>query len=178
MLSLLLKKKWKVPCGKKMIRLLNLTIRNFRGFGASVDSVALDGDLILLYGPNGYGKTSFAEAIEWLFYGTTKRRQRGEEFSKSEYVGTFANAHGGTPTEVELQVLLDGRQLTLRATQSKARLRLAVMEGTLWGGCRSVLTASAVPVEPGMMRGCWPGGCHCLSGHKRHAPEFSPAAEK
>jgi len=27
---------------------------------------------------NGFGKTSLAEAIEWLFYGTTKRRQQSD----------------------------------------------------------------------------------------------------
>jgi energy-coupling factor transporter ATP-binding protein EcfA2 len=95
------------------MRLLNLTVSNFRGFGPSVDTINLDGDLVLFYGPNGHGKTSLAEAIEWLFYGTTKRRLRGENFSKAEYTNTFANAHGGTPTEVSLMARFRGRDLTL-----------------------------------------------------------------
>ena len=31
-------------------RLLNLTIRNFRGFGNSITSIVLDGDLLLFFG--------------------------------------------------------------------------------------------------------------------------------
>jgi DNA repair exonuclease SbcCD ATPase subunit len=46
------------------MKLISLTIRNFRGFGTSVDLINLDADLVLFHGPNGYGKTSLAEAIE------------------------------------------------------------------------------------------------------------------
>jgi recombinational DNA repair ATPase RecF len=93
------------------MRLLNLTIRNFRGFGNAITSISLDGDLLLFFGPNGFGKTSLAEAIEWLFYGTTKRRQQGESYSRAEYANSFANIHGGVPTEVSATVLLNGQQL-------------------------------------------------------------------
>jgi energy-coupling factor transporter ATP-binding protein EcfA2 len=95
------------------MRLLNLTIRNFRGFGNAITSITLDGDLLLFFGPNGFGKTSLAEAIEWLFYGTTKRRQQGESYSRAEYANSFANIHGGVPTEVSATVLLNGQQLLL-----------------------------------------------------------------
>jgi energy-coupling factor transporter ATP-binding protein EcfA2 len=95
------------------MRLLNLTIRNFRGFGNAITSITLDGDLLLFFGPNGFGKTSLAEAIEWLFYGTTKRRQQGEGYSRSEYANSFANIHGGVPTEISATVQINGRQLVL-----------------------------------------------------------------
>ena len=92
------------------MRLVNLTIRNFRGFGAGAEEISLDGDLLLFFGPNGFGKTSLAEAIEWLFYGMTKRRQLGDSYSRSEYANSFANIHGGTPTEVTADVLIRGRR--------------------------------------------------------------------
>lgn len=95
------------------MRLLELTVRNFRGFGPAVDPIDLDADLVLLFGPNGHGKTSLAEAIEWLFYGTTKRRLRGEDYSKSEYANTFANVHGGAPTEVTVRACVGGREALL-----------------------------------------------------------------
>lgn len=95
------------------MRLIGLTVRNFRGFGPAVEYIDLAADLVLFYGPNGYGKTSLSEAIEWLFYGTTKRRLRGDDYSRSEYAGTFANAHGGVPTEVTLRAHLHGREFTL-----------------------------------------------------------------
>src|SRR3954454_700777 len=95
------------------MRLIELTVRNFRGFGPNIPPIDLNADLVLLFGPNGHGKTSLAEAIEWLFYGTTKRRQRGEEFSRAEYAGTFANVHGHTPTELSLKIRFHGRDIIL-----------------------------------------------------------------
>jgi energy-coupling factor transporter ATP-binding protein EcfA2 len=90
------------------MRLLSLTVSNFRGFGTGSPTIPLAGDLVLLFGPNGFGKTSLAEAIEWLLYGTTRRRQRGDSYSKNEFEGCFPNAHGGAPVEVSARVRLPG----------------------------------------------------------------------
>jgi hypothetical protein len=95
------------------MRLVELTVRNFRGFGSSAETIRLDRDLVLFFGPNGFGKTSLAEAIEWLFYGFTKRRRQGEGYSKSEYAGTYANAHRGRPVQVDLKVFIAGREYLL-----------------------------------------------------------------
>jgi chromosome segregation ATPase len=96
------------------MRLLSLTIRNFRGFGTSVDQITLDADLVLFYGPNGHSKTSLAEAVEWLFYGCTKRRLLGEQSSTTEYAGTYANVHGRQPVEVSSRIRLpEGRCVEL-----------------------------------------------------------------
>lgn len=97
-----------------MTRLLDLTASNFRGYGATPTTVNLDSDIILFYGPNGFGKTSFAEALEWLFYGSTRRRKRGEVLSATEYGGTYANARVRQPVEVSARVrLADGRKVML-----------------------------------------------------------------
>ena len=95
------------------MRLVELSIRNFRGFGSNVEAIRLDRDLVLFFGPNGFGKTSLAEAIEWLFYGSTKRRRQGEGYSKAEYAGTYANVHRGKPVQVDLKVLIAGKEYTL-----------------------------------------------------------------
>ncbi|BCT69569.1 AAA family ATPase [Nitrosospira sp. NRS527] len=95
------------------MRLLNLTARNFRGFGSAGAPIALDADLVLMYGPNGFGKTSLAEAIEWLVYGTTRRRQRGDTYSKNEFDGCFPNAHKGLPVEVSATIRTPAWQHTL-----------------------------------------------------------------
>lgn len=95
------------------MRFLDLTIRNFRGFGPTGETISFGGDLILLFGPNGFGKTSVSEAVEWLFYGSTKRRKRGEQFSKPEYANSYANVHGGTPVEVTARIEIGGDTHTI-----------------------------------------------------------------
>ncbi|MBE0580071.1 AAA family ATPase [Devosia sp.] len=95
------------------MRFLDLTVRNFRGFGPSAETIKFGGDLILMFGPNGFGKTSISEAVEWLFYGVTKRRKRGEQFSRPEYANSYANVHGRTPVEVIATVEIAGTQHVL-----------------------------------------------------------------
>jgi hypothetical protein len=101
------------------------------------------GDLLLFFGPNGFGKTSLAEAIEWLFYATTKRRQQGDTCSRSEYANSFANIHGGLPTEVSAKVQIGGRQLVVarRLTQGDAS------ETLIDGVVASFSSISVNPIE-------------------------------
>src|ERR1700722_15299642 len=102
------------------MRLAELSIRNFRGFGPNSAPIHINKDLILLFGPNGFGKTSLAEAIEWLFYGVTKRRQRGEAYSVAEYAGCYANVHGGRPVEVSAVVDINGTEVRFSRRQAGA----------------------------------------------------------
>lgn len=113
------------------MRLLTLRIHNFRGFGPAVAPIRIDSDLLLFYGPNGFGKTSVAEAIEWLFYGTTKRRQRGDNYSRSEYAGSFANAHGGQPTEVEALVRHNGVEVRICRRLMSDELSETLIDGVV-----------------------------------------------
>ena len=87
------------------MRLLNLQISGFRGFCAATEPINFDGDLVLFFGPNGFGKTSLSEAIEWLLYGSTKRRKRGEQLRRSEYVGCYTNVHHLGTVEVSATIL-------------------------------------------------------------------------
>lgn len=50
-----------------MTKLKMLSIRNFRGSRQQVDLISKDSKSILLYGDNGTGKSSFTDAVEWLF---------------------------------------------------------------------------------------------------------------
>jgi energy-coupling factor transporter ATP-binding protein EcfA2 len=96
------------------MKILDLTISDFRGFGRNRQPLDLEGGLVLFHGPNGYGKSSVAEAIEWLFYAATQRRQLGDAVSKTEYAGTYGNVHRSAPAEVSARVLMpDGREHVL-----------------------------------------------------------------
>lgn len=59
------------------MKLVSIRGNFFRGFRDS-PSISLDSSLVIFFGPNGSGKTSIAEALEWLFYGTTRRKLRSD----------------------------------------------------------------------------------------------------
>jgi len=54
---------------RKLIQLNALTVGPFRGFGVPQD-FDLSSQVTLLYGPNGTGKSSFCEALEYCLLGT------------------------------------------------------------------------------------------------------------
>ena len=56
-------------------RLKKVVIENFRGIGREI-SLNLDADIIVIYGPNGTGKTSIFDAIEWGITGQVDRLQK------------------------------------------------------------------------------------------------------
>lgn len=87
------------------MRLKRIRPHFFRCFGAT-DWIDLSSDLVLLHGPNGYGKTSLVEALEWVLHGRAKRRERGIEKSTVDYRNYYRNIHApqDEPTYIELLV--------------------------------------------------------------------------
>ena len=78
------------------MRLIGIKPVYFRAFGNS-DWISLNSNLVVIYGPNGYGKTSISEAMEWLLYGKTRRRERGETLSQREYQGSYPSEFAFSP---------------------------------------------------------------------------------
>jgi len=74
------------------MKLVNLKVAGIRGFNDE-QPIEFDAKLVIYYGPNGSGKTSIGEAIEWLLYGKTLKRVKGDEISKREYAGSYRNTH-------------------------------------------------------------------------------------
>lgn len=99
------------------MKLLSISISFFRGF-CDCSSISLDSPLVIFLGSNGSGKTSIAEALEWLFFGTTQRRLHSD-VDEVEHRGALRNAlcPEGTDPFVEVQVRLrDNSTHTLRRT--------------------------------------------------------------
>ncbi len=57
------------------IRLHSVHPHYFRGFREVPRPIRTDGDLVVIDGRNSSGKTSLAEALEWLFTGSLSRRE-------------------------------------------------------------------------------------------------------
>lgn len=90
----------------------------FRAFGRC-DPIVLEDQLTIFFGGNGSGKSSLAEAIEWLLLGYTTRRRKGDDLSKEEYRGSYARNMQNCPETpfVEAKIRLsDGTAHLIKRT--------------------------------------------------------------
>ncbi|WP_316789640.1 AAA family ATPase [Pedobacter frigoris] len=64
-----------------MAKIKNVTIENFRAYEGTHDFSFLGSgglaNLVVIYAPNGYGKTSFFDAVEWAFSNKIRRFENG-----------------------------------------------------------------------------------------------------
>jgi DNA repair exonuclease SbcCD ATPase subunit len=105
--------------GVKM-KLISIKPFYFRAFGES-SQIYLNEKLTIFYGKNGTGKSSLSESIEWLFFGYTKRRRKGDVYSKNEYKGCYVNSicpHNTAPfVEAEIKLNDDSTHSIRRTMQ-------------------------------------------------------------
>ncbi|MCY4365193.1 MAG: AAA family ATPase [Chloroflexi bacterium] len=73
------------------VKLKSLQAHYFRGFRECVGPVNLGDDFIVIEGRNSSGKTSLAEALEWLFTGSLSRRESSDTGNARELEGCVAN---------------------------------------------------------------------------------------
>jgi len=86
------------------MRLKSLKLRNFRCFAeAEVRPVDLDAQVVLLYGKNGFGKTSFFDAIEFMLTGSIQRLKSFEPLGR-----LLVNARRQGGSEISLIANLNG----------------------------------------------------------------------
>jgi len=96
------------------MRLKEVTISGFRGF-RDRQTLNLDKKVILTKGSNGSGKSSLAEALEWLFFDEISRKKKS--LCKSEYAGEFLrNIHCEKDQEtfVEVLAIINGKEVRLK----------------------------------------------------------------
>ena len=73
------------------IKLNTLEARHFRGFREMASAVDMSGDFIVVEGRNSSGKTSLAEALEWLFTGSLSRRENNTSGNPRELEQCITN---------------------------------------------------------------------------------------
>ena len=98
-------------------RIRTVDVRGFRAFGLSPQPLSFDSDVAVVWGPNSQGKTSLAEALEFLFTGSIVRRDLLAS-AKDEFAGTLRNVHLQDTDEVfvELEVEHGGSVHKVRRT--------------------------------------------------------------
>ena len=73
------------------IRLKSIEPHYFRGFRVIQQPIDVEGDLVVFEGRNSSGKTSLAEAMEWLFTGRLSRRESKDLGSARELENCITN---------------------------------------------------------------------------------------
>ena len=92
-------------------QLKSLSIKAFRGFRDEA-RFDLDASAIVLTGPNGTGKTSFFDALQWILLG---RIERLESLRSRKNVEHIVNRYRfGDPASVSLEVSINEGEVTLR----------------------------------------------------------------
>jgi hypothetical protein len=100
------------------VRINSLTLQGFRSFGRQAQSLTLTAPIAAIYANNSQGKTSLAEAIEFLLTGDIVRRQLLAS-TQDEFADALRHAHlpAAMPVFVEAQILCDdGVERTIRRT--------------------------------------------------------------
>jgi recombinational DNA repair ATPase RecF len=80
-------------------RLRSLSVKGFRAFGAAEQTLNIPGDIAAVWGPNSKGKTSLAEAIEFLLTGLIAIRELMAS-AQDEFADSLRNAHLAPAEEV------------------------------------------------------------------------------
>lgn len=83
------------------MRIEELTITNFRGF-CEERRVSMPANVVIIRGPNGSGKTSFIDAIQWLLLGDVQRLRAGALRNGEDYL---TNRYANGPPFVEASLL-------------------------------------------------------------------------
>lgn len=86
-------------------RIVSLEVRGFRAFGTDLARFDLDAPFTVVHGANSQGKTSLAEAIEFLISGRSSRRDLLGG-AKAEYNDSLRNAHLPEDEQVYIEAVV------------------------------------------------------------------------
>jgi len=100
------------------LQITKVEVQGFRSFGPKPQILVFPSQIAAVWAPNSHGKTSLAEAFEFLLTGQIVRRELLAS-SQDEFAGALCNAHipDGTSVFVQTEVVgSDGKKHTIRRT--------------------------------------------------------------
>jgi recombinational DNA repair ATPase RecF len=125
-------------------RIKSLSVRGFRAYGAAVQTLNLQTDIAVVWGPNSTGKTSLAEAFEFLLTGSTRAFRRQALLSRRALPDAAELALSGQRRaqgeNLPRPARGDHRARTLAGCSGQARCRSArAVDGRWRRGAESVV---------------------------------------
>ncbi len=99
-------------------RINKIEVQGFRAYGKDAQTLTFGGPIAAVWGPNSQGKTSLAEAFEFLLTGQIIRRQLMAS-TQAEFADALRNVHmpPATPVFVRAEITgSDGKSYTLKRT--------------------------------------------------------------
>ncbi len=122
------------------VKLRSIQAHYFRGFRESESPINLADDFVVIEGQNSTGKTSLAEALEWLFSGTLSRRESSDTGNARELENCITNQF--RPTAADTWVSASFSVNSEGEDEQEFSLRRVLREdygSTSTAECRSVL---------------------------------------
>ncbi|MGV6938652.1 AAA family ATPase [Paenibacillus sp. CMM36] len=105
------------------MKIRSLAICGFRGFSGEAFFRFNDAKVILLYGPNGHGKTSVFDAIEWVLSGEIHRfNQATDERNRTRFIRNL-HTDQSQETYVEIELITQNRKIYKVKRTCTARLQ-------------------------------------------------------
>ena len=116
-------------------RIRNIKIQGFRSFGSESQEADLNAPIAVFWGPNSKGKSSFAEAIEFLLTGKIVRREilssRQDEFADA-LRHAHLNSHRESFVEATIKPADDGPVCKIKRVLDKDYSKLGECKTTLF----------------------------------------------
>ena len=109
------------------VRLVGLAVEAFRGF-RDRQEFDLDASTVILTGPNGTGKTSVFDAVQWVLVGSIERLEGLRARRNVEHV--VSSYRSGDRARVELTLRVDRREVIVRRTGDYRESTLEVLGAT------------------------------------------------
>ena len=132
------------------IKLKSVQAHYFRGFREGLDRVEMGGNLVVIQGRNSTGKTSLAEALEWLLSGSLSRRESSNIGDTSELEHCITNVF--RPPNEDTWVSAEFVSYSSESDADTFTLRRVLQEdygATAKATCRSVLYLNDKKLSPG-----------------------------
>ena len=121
-------------------RIRSVDVRGFRAFGMSAQPLDFSSEVAVVWAPNSQGKTSLAEALEFLFTGSIVRRDLLSS-AKDEFAGTLRNVHLNDADEVFVEVELEHQGATRKVR------RTLMSDYAKRGDCETKLELDGQPTD-------------------------------